>query len=65
MDDEEVVHESWKSKLALVNPSAKIHSFRNQERLFDWFDSCDDFSGHLFFFDSDLGGNKETGESLG
>ncbi len=65
LDDEEKVHEMWKSKIALVNPLAKVLSFRNQSELQDWFDTCEDFSGHLFFFDSDLGKySEESGEAI-
>ncbi len=65
LDDDEKVHDSWKSKLSRINPAASLLSFTSQRQLSEWFDTCDDFSGHLFFFDSDLGADSsDSGEAL-
>jgi signal transduction histidine kinase len=65
LDDEKKVHEMWKSKVGSVNPLAKVLSFRNQSELQKWFNTCEDFSGLLFFFDSELDkDSEETGEAI-
>ena len=64
VDDEDSVHEAWKSKLAKLNPLAEVISFKTDESFSEWFDDQKDISEHIFFFDSDLGQNQASGESL-
>ena len=47
-----------------TSSSNALFGFKNQEELCQWFDSHDDFSEHIFIFDSDLDPNTTTGEKL-
>ncbi len=64
LDDEKGVHRKWKRLLEKENSEANFLAFKNQEEFTEWFDNHDDFSEHLFIFDSDLGPNTTTGEQL-
>lgn len=65
LDDEDSVHKKWKRKISSVNPTAEVLSFKSHIELYNWFEEQDDFSSHLFFFDSDLGeGSTITGEKI-
>ena len=64
LDDEKEVHKKWRGFLKKENPKANFLAFKNQEELYEWFDNHNDFSEHIFIFDSDLGPNRTTGEKL-
>ena len=66
LDDEKEVHRKWKWKRLLKKENLQVNflAFKNQEEFYDWFDNHDDFSEHIFIFDSDLGPNTTTGEKL-
>ncbi len=64
VDDEESVHSKWSEKITSINPSAKVLHFKKPHEFQVWFSGNHVFSDHVFFFDSDLGDNEETGEHL-
>ena len=64
LDDEKEIHRKWKRFLKKENPQVNFLVFKNQEEFFEWFNEHDDFSEHMFIFDSDLGSNTTVGEKL-